>query len=62
MEILYNKEKVLAFDFSYYRRVYLEVALLQVIKTIKHKAWQVLGFLVPKALVLVVIEMLRERL
>jgi len=34
-----------------------EVALLQVIKTVKHKAWQAAGFLIPKALILVVCKM-----
>ena len=62
IEMLYNKEKALVFNFLYCRKVCLEVALLQVIKTIKHKAWQVLGFLVPKALVPIVVEILQERL
>ena len=42
--------------------VQLEVVLPQVIRTVKHKAWQVVGFLIPKALILVVCEMFRERL
>ena len=56
--MLYNKEKALVFNFLYYRKICLEVVLLQVIKIVEHKAWQVLGFLVPKVLVLVVVEML----
>ncbi len=38
IEILYNQEKVLAFDFSQLGRVSHDVAPLQVIKTISHKA------------------------
>ena len=37
IEMLYNKEKALAFDFLYCKKVCLEVALLQVIKIVKHK-------------------------
>ena len=53
--MLYNQEKAIAFNFSHIRKVRLDVALPQIIKTIKHKAWQVLGFLIPKALYLVVV-------
>ena len=60
--MLYNQEKAIAFDFSHIRKVKLDVALPQIIKTVKHKAWQVLGFLIPKALYLVVVQMLQERL
>ena len=60
--MLYNREKALAFDFSHCGKVRPEVAPPQVIKTVEHKAWQVPGFPVPKALVPVVVEMLRERL
>src|SRR6266487_6274644 len=42
--------------------VYPEVALLQVIRTVKHKAWQVLGFLIPKALIPIIYKMFQERL
>ena len=39
-----------------------EVAPPQVIKTVEHKAWQVLGFSIPKALIPTVCEMLREQM
>ena len=42
--------------------IHPEVALPQVIKTVKHKAWQVPGFPVPKALILMVVELLKLRL
>ena len=60
--MLYNRKKALAFDFSHCGKVRPEVAPPQVIKTVEHKAWQVPGFLVPKALVPIVVEMLQERL
>jgi hypothetical protein len=56
--MLYNQEKALAFDFSHIRKVKPNVAPPQVIKTVLHKAWQVLGFLIPKALHPVVVRML----
>jgi hypothetical protein len=60
--MLYNWEKALVFDFSYIGRVRADVALPQVIKTVEHKAWQVPGFPIPKALHLVVVKMLQDRL
>ena len=36
--MLYNQEKAIAFDFLHIKKVRLKVVLLQVIKTIKHKA------------------------
>ena len=39
-----------------------EVALPQVIRTVKHKAWQVLGFPIPKALIPIIYKMFQERL
>jgi hypothetical protein len=57
-EMLYNREKVLAFDFSHCGKIHPDVAPPQVIKTVEHKAWQVPGFPVPKALVPVVVKML----
>ena len=42
-EMLYNREKALAFNFSHRGKIRLEVAPPQVIKTIEHKAWQALG-------------------
>src|SRR5438045_4389827 len=62
LEMLYNREKALAFDFLHCGKICSEVALPQVIKTVEHKAWQVPGFPVPKALVPIVMKMLQERL
>ncbi len=36
--MLYNREKAITFDFSYLGRVSHDVALLEVIKMILHKA------------------------
>ena len=60
--MLYNREKALAFDFLEIRKVKPNVAPPQVIKIVKHKAWQVPRFPIPKALHLVVVGMLQERL
>jgi hypothetical protein len=60
--MLYNREKALAFDFSHIGKVKPDVAPPQVIKTIEHKAWQVPGFPIPRALTPVVTGMLRERI
>jgi hypothetical protein len=38
IEVLYNREKALAFDFSHIGRVKPDVAPPQIIKTVKHKA------------------------
>jgi hypothetical protein len=57
IEVLYNREKALVFDFTHIGKVKPDVAPPQVIKTVKHKAWQVPGFLIPKALHPVVVEM-----
>ena len=62
LEVLYNREKALAFDFTDIGKVKPDVAPPQIIKTVEHKAWQVPGFPIPKALHLVVVGMLRERL
>ncbi len=43
-------------------KVTKEVAPAQNIRTIEHKVWQVLGFQIPKALTLTVIDILQERL
>jgi len=39
LEMLYNREKAIAFDFSHIGKVRLEVVPPQVIKTVEHKAW-----------------------
>ena len=48
----------MAFDFLHCGTVRLEVAPPQEIRTVKHDAWQVKNFPVPKALVRTVVEML----
>ena len=60
--MLYNWEKAIAFNFLHIKKVRLEVVPPQVIKTIKHKAQQVPSFSIPRALQLIAIKMLRERL
>ncbi len=60
--MLYNREKVLAFDFSYLERVSHDVALLQVIKMIPHKAWQASRLWVPRALLPVAVDIFQKRL
>ena len=61
-EMLYNREAVLAWDCTEMEKVKKEVAPPQKIQTIEHKAWQVLGFQIPKALSSMVIDILQERL
>ena len=61
-EMLYNREAVLAWDFTEMGKVKKEVAPPQKIRTVDHKAWQVPGFQIPKALTSTVIDMLQERL
>jgi len=62
MEMLFNREAALGWDLSHLRRIREEVAPPQVIHTIPHTPWQEKGFSPPKALLPVVIEMLRERM
>ncbi|PMD53498.1 uncharacterized protein K444DRAFT_541326, partial [Hyaloscypha bicolor E] len=52
--ILDNKERALAWDFSYLRLLKPEVSLLLEIYTILYKAWQELSFLVLRVLALVI--------
>ena len=61
-KMLYNKEAVLAWDFTEIRKVKRKVALSQKIWTIEHKAWQVPDFQILKALISTVIDMLQEKL
>ena len=61
-EMLFNREAALAWDFSKIGRVRPEVAPLQKIRTIKHTAWQVPGFRIPRALNKKVADILREHL
>src|SRR5438045_8845145 len=60
VEMLFNHEKALAFEWAHKGMVQPEVAPPQVIKTVKHKVWQVAGFPIPKALIPTVCEMLRD--
>lgn len=62
LELLYNREAALAWDFEHIGHVREEVAPPQKIRTVPHSAWQAASFPVPKALVKTVVEMLRERL
>ncbi len=61
-KMLYNREAVLAWDFTEMGKVKRAVAPPQKIRTVDHKAWQVLGFQIPKALTSTAIDMLQERL
>ena len=61
LEMLYNREKALAFDFSHCGRIHEDVAPPQEIRTIEHQAWQSPGFPVPKKLLPTVIRMLQDR-
>lgn len=61
-EMLFNREKVLAFDFTHLGRVRPEVAPPQLIRTIEHKPWQHPGFRLHPSLRTTVEEMLRARL
>jgi hypothetical protein len=62
IEMLYNREKALAFDFSQLGRVSRDVAPPQVIKTIPHKAFQAPSFPIPKALISLAIKMFKDRI
>lgn len=60
--MLYNREAVLAWDFSEMGKVKKDVAPPQKIRIVGHQAWQVPGFQIPRALTSTVIDMLQERL
>jgi hypothetical protein len=60
--VLFNREAALGWDFSHLGRIRHEVAPPQKTLTVPHEAWQHPGFPVPKALVGMAIEMLKERL
>ena len=57
-EMLYNREAVLAWDFTEMGKIKKGVTPPQKILIVKHKAWQVPGFQIPKALTSTVIDML----
>jgi hypothetical protein len=61
-EILYNRKAALAWDFIYCEKVRPEMALLQKIKTIPHKIWQILSFPIPRALKKKIIKILNNRI
>ncbi|RDL34482.1 uncharacterized protein BP5553_07610 [Venustampulla echinocandica] len=62
VEMLFKREKAIAFDFSECGRVSGDVCPLQEIRIIPHEAWQSPGFPVPKYLRSQVVEMLEERI
>jgi hypothetical protein len=60
--MLDNREGALAWDFSYLGLLKPEVSPLLEIRTVPHEAWQEPSFSVPRALVSVVNQLVRERL
>jgi hypothetical protein len=62
VEILYNREGALAWDWTELGRISHEVAPPQKIKTIPHKPWQAKSFPVPRALEAVVIEIVNDKI
>ena len=61
-EVLINREKVFAFEWPEYGQFHEDVSLPIVISTIEYKVWQATNFLCLKALLPLVIKMLKERL
>ena len=61
-QMLYNREAALSWEFSEMGRVKPEVSPPCKINTIPHEAWQTPSFPLPRALVPMVIEMLKDRL
>jgi hypothetical protein len=62
MQVLYNREAVLSWDFSEIGKVRSAVAVPQQIRTVPHTAWQAPGFPIPRALTGTVVEMLKDRI
>ncbi len=60
-EMLYNREAIIAWDFTEMGKVKKEMAPAQKIQTIEHKAWQVPSFQILRALSSTVMDMLQER-
>lgn len=58
IEILYNWEAVLAWDFTKIGKVKKKVASLQNIWIIEQKTWQIASFQISRALTSIVIDML----
>ena len=62
IEMLINHEVAIAFDWTECSQIHEDVSPPLVIKTVEHEAWQEPNFPVPKALLPVVLEILRDRL
>jgi hypothetical protein len=62
MQVLYDREAVLSWDFSEIGKIRSAVAAPQQIRTVPHTAWQAPGFPIPRALTETVVEMLKDRL
>jgi len=62
IEMLINHEVAIAFDWTESSQIHEDVSPPIVIKTIEHKAWQEPSFPVPRALLPIVLEILRDRL
>ena len=58
--MVYNREVILAWDFTEIEKIRREVTLLQKIRAVDHKAWQVPGFQLAKALTSTIIDMLKK--
>jgi hypothetical protein len=61
LEMLFNREKALAWAFEEIGRIHPEVAPPQEIKTIDHTPWQVPNFKIPRSLTRKLVDMLKER-
>ena len=62
MQVIYDREAALSWEFSEIGRIRKSVAEPQQIRTVPHEAWQAPGFPIPRALNATVVEMLKERL
>jgi hypothetical protein len=62
MQLLYNREAVLSWDFSEIGKVRSAVAAPQQSRASPHTAWQAPGFPIPRALDGIVVEMLKDRI
>ena len=57
-KMLYNRETILAWDFTEMGKVRKKVAPPQKIQAVDHKVWQVSGFQIPKVLTSRIIDIL----
>ena len=62
IEMLVNHEAAIAFDWTESSQIHEDVSPPIMIKTVEHEAWQEPSFPVPKGLLPVVLEILRDRL